>query len=76
MRDERTSGAEGPRPRDKTSAPALPTTDLELRRLAKQARACLQEMLADLCELESVLARFQAFLAVPPEFRRAHNRVA
>jgi hypothetical protein len=45
--------------------------------LLREARNCLDEVMADLCEVEGALASFKAWLAVPPEFRRKdHDRVA
>jgi hypothetical protein len=63
------------RPRDTPNAP-FGAIDIESRRLAREAKGCLQEVLADMRDLEVKLARFRAWLAVPAEFRRARDRVA
>jgi len=57
--------------------PPFPAVDLGSQRLLREARSCLDEVMTDLFDVEHALARFKAWLAVPPEFRRKdHDRVA
>jgi hypothetical protein len=51
--------------------------DLEGKRLLREARSCLDEVIADIRDLEAVLASYRAWVSVPAPFLRAEkHRVA
>ena len=55
-----------------SNPPLLVAHDLDAQRVLREARCCLDEVIADISDLAAVLANYKAWLAVP-EFLRGER---
>jgi hypothetical protein len=66
---------ETPGPGLGSNPPVLVAQDLDVQRVLREARCCLDEVIADIADIAAVLANYKAWLAVPEFLRGERDRV-